>query len=418
MRILFFILFWFFYFPLLRLLSLLLFWNGKLETRERFEKRNKFEYLAQSFKDKGMAAHHCFQFSSEGEFQQVLPLIHDALESGRVIELVFFSPSVEKGVMALAQKYPTQVRYLRYPLVRLFPFIERRSFTHWVTAKNLIMVRYDLFPEFLLWSLKKGHSLRLVWFTFKKERVRNKAVSLWKKMFLKRAEIITYASEADSKLGANLGFPGMSYDFRMEQIHRRIEKRDEKFKASFSLYADFKKFIQEHKRVIIGNAWVSDLKLLKNISEDVVVVVVPHQLHPENIELFKKMLKELKRDAFEITDTTIEFQKAKTILINKKGILCELYSDFPHSYVGGGFEGSIHSALEPLVAGSQQISVGPQHDRSTEYDVAVALGRMTEVNTPEQFVNWVNSEQKNLSNDKLEEIYQGYTEARNKVLLC
>lgn len=421
MRIIFFILFWFLYFPLLRLISLLMFWNSKLETRERFEKRNKFEYLAQSFKDKGMKADYCFQFSSEGEFQQVAPLVDDALHAGKIVELVFFSPSVEKGVMALAQKWPAQVRYLRYPLVRLFPFVERRSFTHWVTAKTLIMVRYDLFPEFLLWSMKKGHSLRFVWFTFKKERVRGKNISFWKKLFLKRAEVITYATIQDLELGKTLGLPGTSYDFRIEQIRRRVENRDEKFRTNFALYPEFKKWIEttpREKRFILGNAWPSDLFLLKDLPEDALLVVVPHQLSPEIISLFKEGLDNLGRELFEITDATRDFKNSKTILVNKKGILCELYTDFGFAYVGGGFEGSIHSVLEPLVAGSDQISVGPFHDRSTEYDVAEALGKMTEVNTPEQFLAWPNLEHKTSSDDKMKEIYQNYEEARGKVLSC
>ena len=80
MRPLIFILFWFFYFPLLRVLALLLFWDPRVTERRRFEKRNKFEALAHSFKEKGIAADLCFQFSSEGEFQQVAPLIMDSLK--------------------------------------------------------------------------------------------------------------------------------------------------------------------------------------------------------------------------------------------------------------------------------------------------------------------------------------------------
>jgi 3-deoxy-D-manno-octulosonic-acid transferase len=82
--------FWLIYFPLMRLFSLLLFWNRKLEERERFEKRNKFEWLAHSFKEIGEKADFCFEFSSEGEFQQVAPLIDDALKRGKKIELVSF----------------------------------------------------------------------------------------------------------------------------------------------------------------------------------------------------------------------------------------------------------------------------------------------------------------------------------------
>lgn len=421
MKIIFWFFFWFLYFPLLRLSTLFLFWNSKLEERERFEKRNKFEALAHSFKEKNIVADLCFEFSSEGEYQQVAPLIDDALALGKKIELVFFSPSVEKAILQLAAKYPKQVRYLRYPLVRLFPFIPRRSFSHWITAKTLVMVRYDLFPEFLLWGMKKEHDLRIVWMTFKKERGRGKSPSFWKKLFLKNASTIVYASEADAQEGHRLGLPGEIFDFRVEQIRRRIEKRDEKFLASFELYPDFYthvNFIPREKRLIVGNAWPSDLFLLRDLPEDVFLTVVPHQLSEEILKLFREGLDNLGRPVFEINSSTSEFKSSQTILINKKGILCELYADFGRSYVGGGFEGSIHSVLEPLVAGSSKLSCGPFHHRSTEYDVATDMHRMTEVNTPEQFLSWLKTNHQEGSHDKLNLMFQGYQSARERVISC
>ena len=420
MRVIFWILFWFLYFPLIRLASLLMFWNSKVEERERFEKRNKFESLAHSFREKGIVADMCFEFSSEGEYQQVAPLINDALEAGKKIELVFFSPSVEKAIMQLAGKYPSQIRYLRYPLVRLFP-IARRSFSCWVTAKTLIMVRYDLLPELLLWSMKKDHELKLVWMTFKKERSRGKGVSFWKKLFLKEASTIVYASSQDEKEGRKMDLPGMVYDFRAEQIRRRMDQRVEKFQTHFNLYPDFYthiNFIPREKRLIVGNAWPSDLFLLRDLPEDVFLVVVPHQLTDEILNLFKEGLDNLGRPVFEITNQTSYYKNSQTILVNKKGILCELYSDFGRSYVGGGFEGSIHSVLEPLVAGSSKISCGPFHHRSTEYDMALEMDKMTEVNTPEQFLNWLNTNQQEGSHAMLDSMFKNYQKARELVISC
>lgn len=419
MRLLLWILFWFVYFPLMRLLVLFLFWNSKVEERERFEKRNKFEALAHSFKDKGLTADLCFEFSSEGEFQQVAPLIDDALRAGKKIELVFFSPSVEKGVMKLAAQYPQQIRYLRYPLVRIFPFMGRRCFTHWITAKTLIMVRYDLFPEFLLWGLRADNQLKIVWMTFKKERSKNRAPSLWKKLFLKASDAIVFAGETDLKMASDLGFQGKTFDFRMEQIRRRIEKREEKFQQLFSLYPEFKQHADTfEKKVILGNAWPSDLFLLRDVPKDVLLVIVPHQLSQGILDVFREGLDNLGREVFEINDSTKAFLPSNTILVNKKGILCELYSDFPHSYVGGGFEGSIHSVLEPLVAGSKLLSCGPFHHRSTEYDIALNLEQISEVNTPEQFLSWIGSMPKTHDHGKLKALVRDYESMREFVISC
>jgi 3-deoxy-D-manno-octulosonic-acid transferase len=419
MRFIFGFFFWFFYMPLMRLLVLFLFWNSKVEERERFEKRNKFEALAHSFKEKNELADLCFEFSSEGEFQQVAPLIDDALNMGKKIELIFFSPSVEKGVMRLAAQYPSQIRYLRYPFLRIFPFMGRRSFSHWVTAKTLIMVRYDLFPEFLLWSMNPEHTLKIVWMTFKKERSKNKSISFWKKLFLMRAKSLVFAGTPDLDTAKAMQVSGKVFDFRIEQIKRRVEKRDEKFRQLFPLYSEFRNHsLQFQKKLILGNAWPSDLFLLRDLPKDVLLVVVPHQLSGEILNLFKDGLDDLGREVFEINDSTARFISSNTILINKKGILCELYTDFPLAYVGGGFEGSIHSVLEPLVAGSEKISCGPFHHRSTEYDVALSMDRILEVNTPEEMFEWMSVVPKESSHDKMKSLVADYETMREFVISC
>ncbi len=421
MRLLLFLLFWFLYFPLLKILTLVLSVNSKIASRIRFEKKNKFEARAQSFKDYNIVADICFEVSSEGEFQQVAPLIDDLLGAGKKVELVFFSPSVEKTIMKLGARYPEQLRYFRYPLLRLFPFIERRSFTHWVTAKTLVMVRYDLFPEFLLWGMKKGNKLRLVWFTFKKERSRNKKPSFWKKLFLKFADVVVYSGEKDSEVGESLNFPGHFFDFRVEQIRRRILKKEEKFKELFPLYHEFSSHLSLYKKdqkLILGNAWPSDLFLLKSIPKDTLVVIVPHNLNEEVMALFREYLDLMGREYFELNEHSEEFRAANTLLINKKGILCELYSDFDFAYVGGGFEGSIHSVLEPLISGSLRISCGPFHHRSTEYDIAEEWGRISEVNTPEQFLSWLNEPKIQEDRDKIASLVSDYAQFREFVASC
>ena len=408
---------WFVYFPLIRILSILLFWNRRISDRMVFEKKNKFEWLAHSFKEVNEKADICFEFSSEGEYQQVAPLIDDSLQQGKKLELVFFSPSVEKAILKLAATYPAQIRYLRYPFLRIFPFIRRRSFSHWVTAKTLVLVRYDLFPEFLLWSLQKENILKLIWISFKKERFLNQRPSWWKCQFLKNAKSIIYAGLPDYKQGSDLGFSGKVFDFRLEQIQRRVERKDDKFKSLLPIYPDLKLFFDKaDKKIIVGNAWPSDLFLLRDLPEEILLVIVPHQLTEDVLNHFRQGLKVIGRDVFEINDQTHNLKSEKTILINKKGILCELYADFNLAYVGGGFEGSIHSVLEPLVAGTQAIACGPAHHRSTEYDVAKSAGRISEINTPEQFVLWINNLEKKWERDRME--IQNYEQMRELVISC
>jgi 3-deoxy-D-manno-octulosonic-acid transferase len=389
------LLLWFIYYPLLKFLSFWIAWLPDIQERKRFESKNKSERLAQSFRHEKLRADLCFEFSSEGEYQQVASLIQDALGAGKKIELVFFSPSVEKSIIELAQRHPQQIRYFRYPLATFSPTHSAFSFSRWVTAPVLVMVRYDLFPEFLVWAMRPGHTLKMVWVTFKKEREKGRSVSWFKRLFLKHAHRIFYASPADAEQGMELACAGINYDFRIEQIRRRILLRQEKFSQRFAAYAQFRQQLElwpRHKRLVMGNAWPEDLHLLQKFPSDMLLVIVPHQLTPEILEQISDYLESIGRLPVEISDATEFIAPGPTYLINKKGVLCELYSDFGKAYVGGGFGESVHSILEPLVAGSEHIACGPVHHRSTEYDLADTCGQMTEVRTHEDFNRWLHRE--------------------------
>ena len=86
--------------------------------------------------------------------------------------------------------------------------------------------------------------------------------------FFMRSDFTIFATEADYKQGQEMGMNGTIYDFRMEQIKRRMEKREEKFAKFFPQYQGLKKVIDQYprnKRLIMGNAWPQDLFLLKDL---------------------------------------------------------------------------------------------------------------------------------------------------------
>ena len=411
--------YYFFYFPLLKFLVFLFSWHPKVQERLEFEKRNDLGPLFRSFSLTGERADLCFEFSSEGEYQQAAPLIDDALIYGKKIELVFFSPSVEKTVLKLASLHPDHIRCLRFPLLSSNPWVKTRSFGRWVTSKNLILIRYDLFPELLLWSFKKDRQLKMIWVTFKKERSLGKNPSWWKIQFLKQAKELIFAGPEDQDQGKNLGFQGDVFDFRLEQIKRRVEKKADKFLHHFSLYPEFKNWLKANpKALIFGNAWPSDLFLLEKIPENFLVVLVPHNLSDEILSSFKKTLNTMGRAPFEVNEQTEKMTDTKTMLLNRKGILCELYEDFDYAYVGGGFETSIHSVLEPLVAGSRQISCGPLHFRSTEFDMAKKTGRMTEIKNSEELMEWLMHPKDVEDRDKMNLLFHQYQKMRESVISC
>jgi 3-deoxy-D-manno-octulosonic-acid transferase len=410
-------LYWSFHQVLSHFLKTFFFWAPALKKRWQFEDRNLTDLLAKSFRAINQKADLAFEFSSEGEYQQVASLITDALTVGKKIELVFFSPSVEKAMVELAEKFPTQIRYLRYPLAS-FGFF--RSFSNWVTASELIMVRYDFFPEFLIWAQRPGHCLKIVWVTFKKERSSGKQVSVYKKYFLSQARNLVFATQADQDAGKLMDLNGPVMDFRMEQIQRRMDQRSEKFSIVFPAFERLKAAFVEYpreKRLILGNAWPVDMALLQDLPPDIFVLIVPHQLEKNILDEMILLLKRLGRMPLLMDDSFPGL--GSTYVLNKKGVLCELYADFAKAYVGGGLGVSVHSILEPLVAGCESIACGPVHHRSTEFDLARDLGSMTEVKNAADFRQWMSLALPSTdSRDKIRLVSSQYPVIKKEVLSC
>lgn len=140
----------------------------------------------------------------------------------------------------------------------------------------------------------------------------------------------------------------------------------------------------------MGSAWESDLDFLKNSKlnndlnhQDVLMLVVPHILG----EKWAQAIRERGLEVFEINQdwdgVLPEDARKKIILINLKGVLCELYSHMGHAYVGGGYERSVHSVMEPFVAGTK-IICGPKVHRSTEVEAIISVAPMALKVIPDQ----------------------------------
>jgi 3-deoxy-D-manno-octulosonic-acid transferase len=104
------------------------------------------------------------------------------------------------------------------------------------------------------------------------------------------------------------------------------------------------------------------------------LLVVPHNLNTLSIIELKTALNTQFPDVplYEVKkgqefDASQLKTKPGIVILNMSGILCEIYSKFAFAYVGGGFERSIHSVLEPFLSGCE-VFTGPKINRSTEYD--------------------------------------------------
>lgn len=413
-------------------------WVPKARERVFYEKRARHFKGARSFKEDHLKADLAVEFSSEGEFQQCLPLVEASLKEGKKIELIYFSPSVEKGVRAIYEKYPDQIRVLNFPLLTYGANINC-SLRRWMSAEKLILVRYDFLPEILLWARNPKHELSLIWASFKKKRLKSQMLSGYQMLFLKASKHIVASTEADADYLKKHGLSVMSiYDFRVVQIMNRLKNRHQTLVEKFPGWSDFEKFLCSFNiqdRLLLGNAWPHDMDPFTDDffeaveKKEKLFVIVPHLVGGEHQKVWKEKLKELNLPILELTAETpvsellAAYQKTPSVIvIHLKGVLCELYHYFGYSYVGGGHGVSVHSLLEPYVSGSQFIACGPKVERSTEFDLSNQdYPVVSVIQNQTDFAEWVKTETgDNLEGreKKLEKYLASFDDVRKRLLSC
>ena len=340
-----------------------------------------------------------FEVSSEGEFEQVAPLLKVCLENGLKVEIFYASPSLENKTYRFAEKWPGQVRCLRMPLLSCFPWpvLGGQNFFRMITAKKLVLCRYDFFPELLIYGQKESVEFILASATLKgKEQLLKREGAFFHYYFsglFLLFDFIFTATEVDGEKFKKLGVEAekvLPFDLRALQIKDRVQN-SERVLSQFSQMKCLKSFIEAHeeeKRVLMGSCWhqemkvFSDPQLLEMISKkEFLFFLAPHKLNGEFLEELRDAF-----DSFKVKNLPLYFvdlrkeaedwevffhkwnKEPGPVVLTTPAILLEMYRFFPNVFVGGGHGRSIHSVLEPFLAGAQ-VFCGPKTHRSTEFDL-------------------------------------------------
>jgi 3-deoxy-D-manno-octulosonic-acid transferase len=398
--------FFYWFFPLI---------NNKAKSRLIFEQKNLSDDSCISFKRTNQVADFAFEVSSEGEFQQVKPIIIKALDDKHLVEIIYCSDSVEKQCQKLFEEYPQNLRLLRLPILSFMPLGQFNPF-NWITSKSFFLCRYDFFPELILYGRKKDVKFNLIAGTLKNTQSKQKNIitNLYYKYVYHSFDKLIMATENDKiniidRYNLNVDIVE-SYDFRPVQIYGRIDVKQKTLVDRFKYINEFLGYLKTFEvghRVLLGSYWYDENSIVGENIESLLnngyqISIVPHQLSASDILKTKESILELNPNTIlyevhnELTKSEIDSlflemnKKPGVLIINLKGILCELYTFFGHAYVAGGYRSSVHSLLEPFLAESM-VYCGPKVHRSTEYDLIIQSNpdRILIVEEPADFLNKV-----------------------------
>jgi len=294
-------------------------------------------------------------------------------------EFEYAKPVITK----LKKKYPSQGILVTYfspsykDSIARFPGVDFSCPLPWDTAQDfkaflnhhkpraLLIARTDVWPEMIRQTHLAGIPSLLFSATLTSDSGRARGIGrLISKITFSQLSEIFCVSISDQKEFASLDLNiplQVSGDTRFDQVIARLESpqplREELFKSR-----------PEREFVLVcGSTWPEDeavmlsaVKALGNVG----MILVPHEPSESHLANLESQMKELEIQSRRYSNAS-DWYGGEVLLIDRTGILAELYSKADIAFVGGSFRRTVHSVMEPLAAGCFTL-IGPHHLNNRE----------------------------------------------------
>ncbi len=323
-------------------------------------RKNLFDELAGKLSKVPAGPRVWFHVSSLGEFEQAKPIIEILKKSGYVIIVSFFSPS----------GYEHSLNYSSADVVTYIPLDSKRNaerFAGLVAPRVVVVMRYDLWMNHLIAAKELGAKIIVADATFSMKLLqRAKFLKDFYREVYNLADLILATNSENKKmfdffLGA--GNTLVAGDTRFDRVYSRS--------ISNNVSQNIPLWIDKSKRVvmILGSTWRQDMNVIgdgiKRLTQEfpsLSVLIVPHEPTSEEVE---KLTEQFHGAGVLSKVDGVQNDPAQVLIVDRVGILTQLYVLADVAYVGGGFGAGVHSVLEPAVYGIPIIT-GPRIERSDE----------------------------------------------------
>lgn len=155
------------------------------------------------------------------------------------------------------------------------------------------------------------------------------------------------------------------------------------------------KFRADSRLILAGSTWWKDDDLLapafKQLCakiQGIKLVIVPHEVDEKNIARVTAVLKQagMRYIKFSEMDRKEDGESVDVFVLDAVGYLSAAYRLAHIAYIGGGFNGGIHSILEPAAFGVPLV-FGPDHQKFHEANALLKMGGATEIRDVEAWIS-------------------------------
>jgi 3-deoxy-D-manno-octulosonic-acid transferase len=289
------------------------------------------------------------------------PSVGEGLQARAVLELVrqrrpevqlvytFYSPSAESFADGLDVDFRD---YLPFDTVG-----EARASITAVAPTAFVYSKLDLWPNFTLIASLRGIRLGMISATVAEGSGRRNwiARNLLREAY-SRLDAVGAISDDDAsrilEVGARPDVVFVTGDTRYDQVWARARAVN----PASALLAPFS---APRPRIVAGSTWPADEKRLLPAFEkvrtrhrDVQLIIAPHEPGEDHLRPIEKWARRRDFSLVRLTDKGRSPADADVVLVDRVGLLGELYSLAQIAFVGGGFhDAGLHSVLEPAAFG-------------------------------------------------------------------
>ena len=320
--------------------------------------------------------------ASLGEYEQGVPVLEEIRQCypEHQIVLSFFSPSgfevkkntplADKVVYLPVDSLHNAIRFVKVIKPSLAIFVKYEVWPNYMTALQQVEI-----PSILIAAIFRPNHIYFKWYG----RFMRKSLHKFSHIFVQDSS--SQALVKDSGY-AQVSVAGDTRFDRVSTLSKHTEalpKETQEILTAFS---------SEKPLFVGGSVWPEDMSILgvaleKN-SHNIKFVLAPHKVDKASVETILQVLPiQLQKKSVWLSKTNPqEASKASVLIVDRIGILNQVYPLAQMAYVGGGFKTGLHNTLEAAVYGIP-LAIGPNFNKFKEAKDLVGLGGIQVINTNE-----------------------------------
>ena len=296
-----------------------------------------------------------FHCASLGEFDQGLPLMFLIKDKDPSIKILvtFFSPSG----MDNYRKRNHCADYVCY-----LPIDSKKNAKKFISSiepKKIFFIKYEFWLNYIFEAKSKNIPLYSVSCILRPNQHFFKRRGYLFRKGLKCFKLFFVQNEETKKLLDSI------------DIHNTIITGDTRYDKvidnKINLVNDniISNFLENQKALILGSSWNTEETIFKQALDSGLIkekiIIAPHDISEKHLNQIETLFNEniIRYSNFS------NYNNEQILLIDSIGKLANAYQYGMFAFIGGGFSGSLHNTLEPIVFGLPTV-FGPKHSKFPE----------------------------------------------------